>query len=390
MDEMVDNYRVEPNPILFVSNAWQNGRPKEVKSYVRTANGYVLVRKEVNTYKRFSLAQGESYCVNILYTYDGNKGGVGDLITNMHNERLYSSTLVPVLSETIKKMQTTVTDYIQNGNAVDSIVTVTDYSYGGLAHVNSRHDFPTVISTTDSSGEEILTEYRYLSDIVGDPFAAPVAYREMCNRNMVSIPLETLVKRKGKVTQAQVNLFKQDSYGHIVPKERKMLEAAAPLSDYQPLTFSSAGEQTDSRLVTETTYFLFNAQGRLLEHTGKDKIRTVTLWGYNHQYPVIRVEGATYDDVKQVLGETIINNLSIGLDLTSTDALIAIVCSQLLSHYSGMSVQVAAYTYRPSVGVTKIIINSRLTDYEYDSVGRLTKERDAYGTKAQYEYHYKD
>lgn len=388
MDDLADSYGVYPNPLLFISNSWQNGEPKEIKTYAKTTNGYNLVRKETNVYKRYDVSHSESYCVNILYSYDGRIWINGDIYSNKHEEQLYSSTLIPIISEIKKKMSTVVTDYVYNGAKQDSIVTTTQYDYGGLANTLYPHDYPTTKKVINSSDDVIDIEYRYIADVIANPPTGHAVYKEMYAQNMISTPLEVITKRKGKVVQVQVNLFKKDSGTNIVPKEQKTLEATAPLSNYTKLSIAST-EVTDSRLTTNVTYSKFNANGNLVEYTKRDKVNVVTLWGYGNQYPVIRVVGASYSEVAGVISQTAIDNLMTKANPTLAD--IQSKYQQLVAHFAKRPVLVTACSYKPLVGIaTKFAPNQEQTTYEYDSAGRLVKMNDHNGkTVEQYLYNYK-
>lgn len=390
MDDLADSYSVYPNPILFISNSWQNGNPKEIKTYAKTAGGYNLVRKETNVYKRYGVSHSESHCVNVLYSYSGDTSITEGLLINMHDENLYSSILVPIVSEVIKKMQTVVTDYIYNGTSKDSIVTTTQYSYNGLDNAKYPHDFITKTKVINSSDDNLETEYRYIADVIANPTTGHAVYKAMYAQNMISTPLEVITRRKGKVVEAQVNLFRQDIGTNIVPKEQKTLETTMPLTNYVKLSIAST-ETMDSRLTTNVKYSKFNSQGSLMEYSKRDKVNTVTLWAYNSQYPVIRIEGATYDDVEKNLSKEAIDDLMINTNRNLVDVRTQLMHMLLVSYFAGKPVLVTAYNYLPLVGMaSKIAPNSEKTTYEYDNARRLVKVKDHNGkTVEQYNYQYK-
>lgn len=384
MDGLADSYGDYPNPMLFISNSWQNGDPKEIRTYTKTADGYNLVRKETNVYKRFSLSQSGSYCVNLLYAYAGDRNTHGDIIVIMHDEEMYSATFVPVISEIIKKMKTVTTDYCYRGTNKDSVVTTTQYAYEGLANSKYPHDFLTEIKVMDISNDSLTVEYRYVADVIANPPTGHAVYKAMYEQNMLSVPLEVITKHKGKVTQAQVNLFKQDNGANIVLREQKRLDAKEPLSNYTKLAIAST-ETMDSRLTADVLYSRYNGKGSLMEYSKRDNIKTVVLWGYNNQYPVIRVAGASYDEVKNILSQTAIDNL-----VMNANPNIDGIYNTLVTAFAGKPVLVTACTYKSLVGITsKIAPNNEKTTYEYDSLRRLAKIKDYNGKVVeQYDYHY--
>lgn len=391
MDDLADSYGDYPNPILFISNSWQNGNPKEIKTYAKTTGGYNLVRKETNVYKRYGVSRSESHCVKVLYSYSGDTSITEGQLINFHSEDLYSSILVPVISEVMKKMQTVVTDYIYSGSSKDSIVTTTQYSYDRLENANYPHDFITKTKVITSSDDNVEVEYRYIADVIANPTTGHAVYKAMYAQNMISTPLEVITRRKGKVVEALVNLFKQDIGTNIVPKEQKTLETTTPLTNYVKLSIASI-ETMDSRLTTNVKYSKFNSHGSLMEYSKRDKVNTVTLWAYSSQYPVIRIVGATYDDVEKKLSKEAIDNLMINTNRSLVDLHTQLMHMLLVSYSAGKPVLVTVYNYQPLVGMaSEIAPNGEKTTYEYDNARRLVKVKDHNGkTVEQYNYHYKN
>lgn len=391
MDDLADSYGSYPNSGLFISNIWQNGNCKEIKTYAKTDSGYEPVRKETNVYKRYTVSQAKSYCANILFVYNGATWGSGaSYQTGFADEQEYAVTLVPAISETMKKTTTEVTDYFRNGSRPDSLVTVTRYGYEGLERIGQPHGFLTKAETVFAGGNDSLCkEYRYLPDVVSDLSNNKNAvYREMYERNMNARPLEIITLRNGKVIQSQVNLFRKDANGNIVQKEQKTLETSTPLSNYIRLSIASA-ETADSRLATNVVYLGYTPRGNLTEHCKRDNISTVTLWSYSNQYPVFRIEGATYEEVKTALTQTAINNL-----MNNPNPSFAEIQSRyltLVSHFSGKPVMITAFAYKPFVGMSaRIAPNQEITTYEYDKSGRLVTVKDHNGKiMEQHHYHYK-
>lgn len=368
MDDLADSDGGHPNTSLFISNSWQNGEPKEVKTYTKTNNGFDLIKKEVNAYSIYQISRSESYCVNLLFSYSGIRSiEGGDVLSNPLNEQLYSSTLIPVVSEIKKPIKRVVTDYIYNGTKKDSIIINTLYSYNGLENVNYPHDFTTNVKIIKSVNDTVSTEQRYLTDIITAPSSAYPVYKAMYERNMISTPLEIITKNKSAVIKAQVNLFRQDaSNGNIIPTEQKALEAITPLTNYRNLSIASSVTM-DSRLSTNVIFTRFNSKGNLSEYSKSDGINTVVLWGYNNQYPIARIIGATYDDVKNALTQTLIDNLE-----SSITPDVAYIYMKLSQSITGKPILVYTYTYKPLIGMLTSTDPSGITTYyDYDSFGRL-------------------
>ncbi len=141
----------------------------------------------------------------------------------------------------------------------------------------------------------------------------------------------------------------------------------------------------------------YGTKGNIL-NTVKDKsLNFIYLWGYNGQYPIAEIKNITYDQIKSVLTEDVINRLS-----TSPEPLVADLkkVNDLRSNISLGNIMVTTYTYKPLVGMTSMTAPSGLTTYyEYDDFGRLKrtyiKEKDGNGSEVEkniqsYNYHYRN
>lgn len=144
-------------------------------------------------------------------------------------------------------------------------------------------------------------------------------------------------------------------------------------------THTAAGPAWESRVV----YHKYDRYGNpLFVSTGGH--HTVYLWGYEGQYPVAEICGATYDEVADALGcspESL--SVSSSPDMSLVDGL-----RNALPHCS-----VFTYTYQPHVGMlTQTSPSGQTVYYTYDSFGRLKEQYRMEGGEKQiiesYEYHY--
>ena len=108
----------------------------------------------------------------------------------------------------------------------------------------------------------------------------------------------------------------------------------------------------------------------LLQYTPEGGVPTAIIWGYNKEYPIAKVENATYSQVSSYVTplQTSSNNG------TLTQASFASLRSNL------PNAMITAYTYNPLIGVSSIASpNGDKTTYEYDNFGRLKAVRDKDG-----------
>jgi YD repeat-containing protein len=290
------------------------------------------------------------------------------------------------VSEIKKPVKKTLTDYFYNGASKDSIVTSTEYSFAGLNRTNAPHTFQTSTKVVNSNRDTVCSETRYLTDIL-EMSGSNTVYKQMYDRNMIAVPLETIRKNKNGIVEAQVNLYRQYTTGNIVPAEQKTLEATYPIANYQNLSLATS-ETMDSRLTTNIKFERFDNKGLLTQYTKRNQITTVTLWGYNGQYPIAKIEGANYDDVKAILTQSLIDKLSISVSPNIVD-----LGHRLRSGLASKTASIYTYTYRPLVGMTSSTDPRGITTYyDYDAFNRLKrtyiKENNVEKTVQSYDYHY--
>ena len=117
-----------------------------------------------------------------------------------------------------------------------------------------------------------------------------------------------------------------------------------------------------------------------------DGKETVYLWSYKGQYPIAKIEGLTYAEVKAAIGETTINTLLAKATPTSTDI------SSIRTNIVAKGGYITTYTFKPLFGIlSETHPDGNTIYYEYDSFGRLKNIKD-YNKKIikTYEYHYYD
>ena len=202
--------------------------------------------------------------------------------------------------------------------------------------------------------------------------------KTMYDRNMIGVPVETLLLRNGVVTDGRKTEY-QSLQNMIVPlKEYRMEKSSTALT----------GSYSDY-MIPRLDYSEYNAYGKPMQvsHQG---INTVYLWGYNGTSLVAEIKNATYSQIASLLQSTFIHSLASKTVPSESDMN---MLNNLRSRLPFS--QVTTYTYQPLVGVTSITdARGFKTVYSYDSSGRLSE---IYYMKNghkcivnKYEYHYKD
>jgi YD repeat-containing protein len=138
-------------------------------------------------------------------------------------------------------------------------------------------------------------------------------------------------------------------------------------------------------------YYQYDTKGNVIEFKpAGSNVPTTYLWGYKYQYPIAKIENATYEQVRTALTDQAAVDAIANSDTllnTQLDAL-----NNLRTNPSLPNAMVTTYTYKPLVGLQTVTDPRGVTiTYEYDSFGRLQAIKDENGkTIENYNYHYKN
>jgi hypothetical protein len=270
----------------------------------------------------------------------------------------------------------------------DSLISNTTYAYNP-----SNLFLASVQRKLYSNNEYDMTYFTYPTDYkyTGENYPA-----KLVSKNIVNVPIE-MVKgiKKGNdmvITSGIVN--KYDEYGNLI--ENLSLDIKEPLA-FGSFKFSNKSKKgilpnstTDSTsyalhsdYVSKATCTYEDCNPVYINKKESDKI--VYLWGYRKQYPVAKIEGVTYDQIKAALGQTLINRVANAATFSGADSTTVNNLRKTLP-----TAQVTTYTYIPLVGMrTATDPRGVKTSYFYDVFGRLQAVKDENGkTIETNEYHY--
>ncbi|MCX2839439.1 hypothetical protein OQ279_14910 [Salinimicrobium sp. MT39] len=267
------------------------------------------------------------------------------------------------------------TDYDEDG--IDSITTEEKYLYDNPDHMQ--------ISRTEiinSKGEKVIKSLLYSEDIKDSNSMGhhPLTLSELeavnkmkKNRdNLIGIPIQItdLVTNTNDTVSKVVHRTNFSIYkGMVLPKDIEVLKGT-----------KNFNISSDVRLI----YKRYNLEGNPVEISHFSGPTTVYIWGYNGQYPIARIENATYSDVASAL-----NVDKDYLDTFNEQNLEEI--DFLRNKLSLKESAITTYTYEPLVGLRSTTDPKGLTTYyEYDAFNRLEfiKDQDQ-NIISEYGYHYK-
>lgn len=234
------------------------------------------------------------------------------------------------------------------------------------------NNFQKVSECVTTGNEDYKTMYVYPSE------SSTGVLKTMYDRNMIGIPVETLLLRNGSVVDGRKTEYQMDQ-DLIVPWKEYRLEE----NSNTQLGFYS------DYMVPRLVYSEYNTYGNPMQ-VNYQGVNTVYLWGYNGTSVVAEIKNATYDQIKDLIQPSFIHSLANKIVPSDSDM-------NILNNLRSQLPQslVTTITYQPLIGVTSITdARGFKTNYSYDSSGRLSE---TYYMKNghkcvvnKYEYHYKD
>ncbi|WP_159479084.1 hypothetical protein [Chryseobacterium sp. 18068] len=245
---------------------------------------------------------------------------------------------------------------IKLGN-IDFITTKeTNFSQNNFQEVYSK------VITYNGDIQEKITKY-----------AQDLSDTRLINANMISIPLQTVVKDNGNILSSDKTTFGNTT--HFYP---------------------TAVESTDLAQISEVqmTFDMYDNKGNLIQATDQAGMSTTTIWGYHQTLPIAQIVGAKYNDISalSVITAAVTASDADADNGTNEQALLTAL-ENLRLHNDLKQFPVSLYTYDPLIGVTNSISpNGLKVSYTYDTSGRLVIVKDGNGkvlTEKQYNYkHY--
>lgn len=212
-----------------------------------------------------------------------------------------------------------------------------------------------VEQTREGELSSLTLQYTYPKDYPNEPLM-----QKMVASNRLNERIETSQRRGKKVIQKQKLGFTETM--------RRILS--------HKIQTAKGDHDLEDRLI----YDHYDSYGNVLElHQADDPAHTVTLWGYSGQYPIARIDNATYTEVQDALG--------LSGDQEPNETHLAAIDALRNSKTDWM---ITTYEHFPLVGVKSITPpNGVTTHYEYDDFNRLktVKNKDQQLLK-EYNYHY--
>ncbi|KDN55706.1 RHS repeat domain-containing protein [Flavobacterium seoulense] len=269
---------------------------------------------------------------------------------------------------------------------IDNVTKVTNYIYDERKQVSQ-------ISTVKSNGDSFKTNFKYPYNYSSN------VYNNMVSRNIIA----PVIEKTEKINNYQVKLLKTN-YSFWKPDPSNSNLNMLTSNDLTNHIYPSSVEvQSDeSPIETRLNYNSYDNKGNITSVSKINDVETIYIWGYNEQYPIAKIENATYSQVSSKVA-----NLQLKSN-QDNDRAVDIINSNGSINYQGnegvlrsaladlrdflSDAMVTTYTYDPLIGITSMTDPKGYTIYyEYDSFNRLKQVKNQDGKiLSANNYHYKN
>ncbi|MCW3465170.1 hypothetical protein [Chitinophaga nivalis] len=248
-----------------------------------------------------------------------------------------------------------------------NFTTNTTYEYNR----SYSHTYPIKTTTRNAEGDYLLTHYRYPPDFTiaaGTATPAALAVRNLQDKHVVAALIEKYTQRQ----EADNSNIRTISAQYIRYKPAQpfadtvfSLDATTGLTNFTPTAISATSVNTDKRYVPALNFDSYDTFGNITQQHNTYDAPQAIIWGYDHQYPVAFITGATYATVIRYVDTTVINR-------PASDQALRTELNKIRTALSGTTAQVSTYTYSPLTGITSVTdASGKTTFYEYDNNRRL-------------------
>lgn len=258
---------------------------------------------------------------------------------------------------------------LPNPKGSKRVITRTTQTYDMANYkIKRREQHVTEGNTTDI----YLTEYQYPTSYTSSLYTNKEisAITKMAFRlNNIDEQLGMVYYKNGVLLQGRLNKYKEYAENQILISEIQTVKDTDPVQ--KRITFHDYDNYANPLEISQSN----------------GGSRTAYLWGYNHTYPVAKIENSSYANALAASGI----NMAV---LNSPGSTTGQKRSELHKLYTPTLHKsfVSTYLYKPLVGMTSTTDprQYRMT-YEYDEFNRLQRVRDADGNiLSENRYHYKD
>lgn len=274
---------------------------------------------------------------------------------------------------------TSETETIFDVNGESAITTSTIYEYDNPNHKQ-------LTKTTTTSNGKTITKKLFYPDDVTSTTALPggaLSDAEFQAIKQMQAPTESNPNGQHRIAEVVQEVTEVVDAADSVATSKRTVYANWGNNRILPKSVQTLkGTATSTGFEERVVYHRYDSSANPLEVSQKDGMHTVYLYGYTKQYPIAKIENASFAEVATALGvseDTLENYNENHLD--SINALRAQKPDWMIT----------TYTHIPLVGVETITDpKGMIMTYEYDGFNRLKHIKDPNGDILEaYDYHYK-
>lgn len=295
----------------------------------------------------------------------------------------YTYSVLPTVEKT--------TEYVYRAAGTDSLTVSKSISY--YNHKNIKD-----ITTTNSKGESIKTEFKYSVDL-SDPGYSDAfgqAINALANKHII-VPLEKVTSKNGVVQQSEIYEYKLYDGINNPPQLYKEYKWNTLMSStYSRLQKSGTTVQKNAVLDEVAHVDSYNGLGRPTQIVLKGKDTISYVWGVYNKFPLAALDGVPYQNILNQLGTNVAAVEQYFLDTASYSGFEADIRTAfkaahinfytfntvgLLSKISPPNEQNSFYCYDEAYRLSNVFDNKKyiIKHYEYNP---LTRNNDNFFTNA--------
>jgi len=363
----------------------RNGLLKIKESYkLNPDNSFTLVSTMENDYKINDINISDFTDVdvqrNLNYILGGNKicmaevdypPGGGELSKGIYcgtssSNDLYSFQFHPYYSNLVQ--QTGIKETIFDLNGEHPIVSESRFFFDSANHLQR-----TKTETIDSEGNIIVSRVHYPDDVT----SSSILGEAMTTQEYNAI---NRLKRTGIESRISQPVQKETLYNGNKSIQRTNFKTWS--NNLTLPNFVQTAKNNDG-LEDRIVYYDYDNLGNPLEVSKSNGIHIVYIWGYNKEYPIAKIENATYSQVSALVNISGLQSAA-NADIDHTiggagfEGKLRTALNVIRTRMP--NAQVSTYTYDPLIGVTSMTDPRGYTVYyDYDDFNRLKQVKDAEG-----------
>ncbi|UOY08517.1 RHS repeat protein [Muricauda sp. SCSIO 64092] len=365
---------------LATDNEWMRGKPVGTKYYKKESQGHILIKEIKNNYRYGGTVGSAFHLMTPPLSPSDPMGGIYEAGRTTHVATfIVFSDQDGTFDDSDEHNE--FTPFYLTGGALD-LYSKEEITYDGASALTERtvyaqdydkHYQLSGTETTTNNTKRIVTKTYYPANKSELSGLSPSA----------SAALDLLqTRRPGQAVQVEQSVLNdQDTALSKTTTRTNFLDWGGNL--VLPQNVQTAKD--DDNLENRIEYLDYDAQGNLLEVSRANGPTVSYIWGYNKQYPIAKIENASYTGIASALGisESTLRNYN-ETHLASLNG--------LRTNPSLQNAMITTYTYDPLVGITSMTDpRGYTTKYIYDNFNRLAHIEDADGHMIeQYNYHYKN